>query len=40
MGSKTPNFKKIRFQKLKFFPVKIGVRALTGDRALTPILNA
>ena len=39
MGFITPNFKNTNFQKLKFFPVKFGGRALPGGKALTPILN-
>ena len=40
MGPSIPNLKNIFFQKLGFFPVKISGRALTGRRALAPILNA
>ena len=39
MGSRIPNLKNTNFQKLKFFSANIGGKALTGGRALTPILN-
>ena len=40
MGSRMPNLKNTISQKLGFFLVKNGVRALTSGKALTPILNA
>ena len=40
MGSRIPNLKSTNFQKLQFFPKKIGGRAQTGGRALTMIMNA
>ena len=39
VGSRMPNLKNTIVQKLWFFSAKIGDRALTGGRALTPILN-
>ena len=39
MGFRITNWKNTNFQKLEFFFIKINGRALTGIRALIPILN-
>ena len=39
IGFAITNWKSTNVQKVGFLPKKIGCRALTGGKALTPILN-